>query len=186
MTAKSKPSQRGRILIVEDDRDMAALLKSSLCYEGFRCDTAHSIEETKTKLEQYSYDAVLLDLFLGEESGLEFLPYITNRSPFSKVIVIWTRCFTDPRIAAFEFRGNIEEIVGLFEFWGQKCHQPLFLIALAAVLRLKSLLLTRMVLFVGFVDCRVTMAVSNCMRLCRIFGLCCFLQRRHDTTLPQH
>lgn len=77
-----------RILVVDDDIDMTAVLKSSLEYDGFRVEVATSLDEMKTKIKQCSYDAILLDLFLGDENGAEALPFLVREAPFTVVIVM--------------------------------------------------------------------------------------------------
>src|SRR5690606_9391131 len=37
---------------------------------------------------QRTYDAVLLDLFLGEEDGLTVLPHLVQKHPYTKVIMM--------------------------------------------------------------------------------------------------
>jgi DNA-binding NtrC family response regulator len=78
----------GRILVVDDDLDMCEVLRSSLEYEGFRVETCQNLDQMKTKIKQYSFDAILLDLVLGEESGIEALPFVVREVPFSVVIVM--------------------------------------------------------------------------------------------------
>jgi DNA-binding NtrC family response regulator len=81
-------SHLGRVLIVDDDVDMAAVLRSSLEYDGCRADVCASLDEMKARVRQFSYDAVLLDLFIGDERGVEALPFLVRESPHAIVIVM--------------------------------------------------------------------------------------------------
>lgn len=63
------------ILIVEDDADVAALLKRMLAEAGFNCDIAYNIDEARQKLKQHyaQYKAITLDLLLAGDDGLNLL-----------------------------------------------------------------------------------------------------------------
>jgi len=68
--AMSKPLS---ILVVDDDRSIAKWLKSVLAAEGYRCQTAHSPEEAEALLHQERFDITLVDIYLRESSGLDFI-----------------------------------------------------------------------------------------------------------------
>jgi DNA-binding response OmpR family regulator len=59
------------ILVVEDDEQIAELMRDFLEAEGFRVRHAASGRETSEQLEQGRPDVVLLDVMLPDESGFE-------------------------------------------------------------------------------------------------------------------
>jgi DNA-binding response OmpR family regulator len=59
------------ILVVEDDEQIAELMRDFLEAEGFRVRHAASGRETSEQLEQSRPDLVLLDVMLPDESGFE-------------------------------------------------------------------------------------------------------------------
>jgi DNA-binding response OmpR family regulator len=59
------------ILVVEDDKEIAELLRDFLEAEGFRVRNAGSGRETNEQLEHGRPDLVLLDVMLPDESGFE-------------------------------------------------------------------------------------------------------------------
>jgi DNA-binding response OmpR family regulator len=59
------------ILVVEDDEQIAELMRDFLEAEGFRVRLAASGGETSAQLEQGHPDLVLLDVMLPDESGFE-------------------------------------------------------------------------------------------------------------------
>ncbi len=59
------------ILVVEDDEQIAELMRDFLEAEGFRVRHAASGRETTEQLEQSRPDLVLLDVMLPDESGFE-------------------------------------------------------------------------------------------------------------------
>lgn len=61
-----------RILVVDDDRDIAGLIVIYLRNEGFDADTAHDGEAALEKLEREdNYDLVILDIMMPKLDGLE-------------------------------------------------------------------------------------------------------------------
>ncbi len=78
----------GRILIVDDDEHICGLLAASFEQAGFRVEVCHHLDGMKGLNERYSFEVVLLDLYLGDESGFDGLSYLAKEAPFSKVIVL--------------------------------------------------------------------------------------------------
>lgn len=60
-----------RILIVDDEETLCEVLKLNLENEGYDVDTALSAEEA-LKLDLRSYSLILLDIMMGEISGVKF------------------------------------------------------------------------------------------------------------------
>lgn len=77
-----------RVLIVDDDPAIAALYEKVFFDFGYRVQKAESVLETKKLLKSYSFDAILLDLVLGKESGLGALPMIFEDAPYTKVFIL--------------------------------------------------------------------------------------------------
>jgi len=61
------------ILIVEDDPDIAELIKRMLTDAGCQCDIAYDTLQARDLLATNTYDAMTLDLILPGQNGLEFL-----------------------------------------------------------------------------------------------------------------
>ena len=62
-----------RVLVVEDDREMRALVQSSLTVEGFTVQTAVSVSEARALLHHAPPDVILLDLGLPDGDGIELV-----------------------------------------------------------------------------------------------------------------
>jgi DNA-binding response OmpR family regulator len=60
------------ILLVEDDRDLAAFMREVLATEGFDVTVAGDGRTGLAALERRSYALVVLDLMLPEMDGIEF------------------------------------------------------------------------------------------------------------------
>ncbi len=66
-------SSRPRILICEDDPDVARLISIMLGKAGFDADLAHSAEQALACLARTDYDAMTVDLKLPGQNGLAFI-----------------------------------------------------------------------------------------------------------------
>jgi diguanylate cyclase (GGDEF)-like protein/PAS domain S-box-containing protein len=69
---KDKPAMR-HVLYIEDDFMTALLVQEWLSHDNYRVDWAHSATEGKQFLQHSEYDIVLVDYFLPETTGLEFI-----------------------------------------------------------------------------------------------------------------
>lgn len=67
-----------KILIIEDERPINNLIRSTLTADGYSCDCAFDGKEGADLIEQRQYDLVLLDLMLPEISGYDLLEYIRS------------------------------------------------------------------------------------------------------------
>ena len=62
-----------RILICEDDKDIAKLLSIMLAQAGFRTDVAYTAQQAKQKLAERTYAAMTLDLALPDQDGISLI-----------------------------------------------------------------------------------------------------------------
>lgn len=80
---------RQRVLIVDDDKDIAKLFQVVLSMMGFECEVVYSARECLAKLALNAPDIVLLDLRLGLElSGQDILLQIRANPRFKNTRVI--------------------------------------------------------------------------------------------------
>jgi two-component system nitrogen regulation response regulator NtrX len=77
-----------RILVVEDQEDLAALYESALRKEGFEVSKAYTGEEGVALFEDDGADAVVLDLTLPEMHGLQALQQIRTLNANVPVVVV--------------------------------------------------------------------------------------------------
>lgn len=62
-----------KILVVEDNRDLSAMITDWLTFEHYQVELAYTGTEAADKLIHYAYDAVVLDWDLPHKSGLEIM-----------------------------------------------------------------------------------------------------------------
>src|SRR6516162_1454629 len=77
-----------RILIVDDEPGIRQSLKGVFEDEGFSTETVSTGEDCLRKLDEDSYDLVLLDIWLPGIDGLETLRTLREKSPLTHVIMI--------------------------------------------------------------------------------------------------
>lgn len=76
-----------RILVVEDDRDIRALMQASLSVEGFEVQTAVSLSEAQALVQHARPDVVLLDLGLPDGDGLALVQHIRQQQALPIIVV---------------------------------------------------------------------------------------------------
>jgi two-component system, NtrC family, response regulator GlrR len=81
----------GQILVVDDDTIYSQLLQIALEESDFRVTLASNLAEFRSSISQRAFDFVLLDLFLGDESGFEAIPELFRKNPYTKIIVMSAR-----------------------------------------------------------------------------------------------
>ena len=99
-----------RILLIEDDAVLQAVMLRSLSDAGHRVDAASHLEEGAHFWKVQGYDAVLLDLNLpinglphaAQGSGLQLLREARARGDRTPVLVLTARNRTDERIAGLD------------------------------------------------------------------------------------
>jgi DNA-binding NtrC family response regulator len=76
-----------RILVVDDEGSIRTLYSQELSEEGYEVETAGTAMEAVEKLESGSYDLVVLDIKLKNESGLDLLQKIVKERHEMPVIL---------------------------------------------------------------------------------------------------
>lgn len=77
-----------KILVVDDDIDICALLSRFLSKNNFEVATAHSGKKALEILKLNTFDVVLSDFRLGDMDGFEVLAKTRELNPEARVIII--------------------------------------------------------------------------------------------------
>lgn len=80
--------QQKKALIVDDETDTCFLLKGILQQQGFQTSFVHCLQDAKSALVLSVPNVIFLDNHLKDGHGIEFIPYITDRFPEPKIIII--------------------------------------------------------------------------------------------------
>jgi two-component system OmpR family response regulator len=87
-----------RLLVVEDERDLAQTLRRALEEEEFAVDVAADGEDALFKIREMPYDAVILDLMLPGLDGWTLLQTIRAAGIRTPVLVLTARDMIDDRV----------------------------------------------------------------------------------------
>jgi DNA-binding response OmpR family regulator len=91
-----------KILVIEDERRLAKLLKKGLEENDFTVDVAFDGEEGLFRAETSPYDAVLLDLMLPNVDGLAILESLRLKKINLPVLVVTARGDVEDRIKGLD------------------------------------------------------------------------------------
>ena len=91
-----------KILLVEDDQDIATLLRLNLQDEGYQIVHEADGNQALIQLEKQSWDAVILDLMLPGVDGLEICRRIRQMTRYLPVIIISARTSETHRVLGLE------------------------------------------------------------------------------------
>ena len=91
-----------RILVIEDDEEMRALLKDFFLEEGFETDSVSNGSEAFRKLVKESFVLVITDIRMPGLTGLDILPGIRKLQPEVPIIAITAFGSEDIRQRALE------------------------------------------------------------------------------------
>jgi PAS domain S-box-containing protein len=70
-----------RILVVDDDQDFADTLARLLDLEGYEVECTYSIAAAQAELERFPAEVALIDIRMGERSGLSLVSALRQRRP---------------------------------------------------------------------------------------------------------
>ncbi|MEA1875630.1 MAG: response regulator transcription factor [Bacteroidota bacterium] len=104
-----------RVLIVEDEKKVAAFIKNGLESEGYVTDIACDGRVGLEKAFDESYDIIILDLMIPEIDGLTLLQKIRKEKISTQVIILTARGQVEDRIEGLN-KGADDYLVKPFAF----------------------------------------------------------------------
>jgi two-component system, OmpR family, response regulator len=104
-----------RVLIVEDEPKMAALLQRGLTEAGFAADAVLDGEEALWRAGSVAYDAIVLDLMLPGMDGMTVCRTLRERGVWSPVLMLTARDAVDDRVDGLD-AGADDYLVKPFTF----------------------------------------------------------------------
>ena len=87
-----------RVLIIEDNRRLAALIAKGCETAGFAVDTCNDLEGARAALSTVRYDVAVLDLGLPDGDGLDLLASLRQQGSELPVIVLTARDALESRV----------------------------------------------------------------------------------------
>jgi DNA-binding response OmpR family regulator len=110
-----------RLLIVEDELDLATALATGLRREGYAVDTAGTAEQARERLDETPYDVVCLDLGLPDGDGRAICRELRSGdlgiadAPAPRVLMLTARDALDDRVGGLD-DGADDYVVKPFSF----------------------------------------------------------------------
>jgi len=95
-----------RVLVVDDEPNIAELLQMALRYEGFDVRTAGTGRKAVAAAREFAPDAMILDWMLPDYDGLEVLAKVRAFSPDVPVIFLTARDSVEDRVAGLTAGGD--------------------------------------------------------------------------------
>ena len=115
------PTQREkavqRVLLVDDDVSMRALLPRILLRKGFEVHAAADADAAEQLLEKEAFDAVVVDLQMPGRDGFALVSAVQRRWPSVRVIIVsaFDSDATRRRAATLQVHGFLAKPVGVEE-----------------------------------------------------------------------
>ena len=91
-----------RVLVIEDDRKVAAFIQTGLEQEGDAVDVLHAGTDAADQAGVVDYDEVVLDVMLPGRSGFQVLRDIRSRKAEIPVLILTAKDSLDERVAGLD------------------------------------------------------------------------------------
>jgi two-component system OmpR family response regulator len=95
-----------RVLVVDDETNIAELLSMALRYEGWEASTASTGNKAVSLAKETEPDAVVLDIMLPDFGGMEVLRRIRGHLPDVPVLFLTARDSVEDRVAGLTAGGD--------------------------------------------------------------------------------
>ncbi len=104
-----------RVLVVEDNPDLAGILRRGLAEEGYAVDVSLDGEDGLWRATTVDYDVVVLDIMLPGPDGLEILEAMRSAGRRAPVLFLTARDATEDRVRGLD-SGADDYLVKPFEW----------------------------------------------------------------------
>lgn len=91
-----------KILIIEDEFELAQDISSYLAGQDYLCELAMNYEEAIDKITDYTYDCILLDLMIPGGDGLQVLQALKMKNRMEGVIIISAKNALDDKVKGLQ------------------------------------------------------------------------------------
>ncbi len=91
-----------KLLIIEDETDLAEDIVEYLSKEKYVCEIAASFEQALNKITSYKYDCILLDLMLPGGSGIALLEELKRQNNQDGVIIISAKNSVEDKVKGLQ------------------------------------------------------------------------------------
>lgn len=116
-----------RLLVIEDEIELAALIRAALEQAGFAADHAATADAAASYLDAASYDAAILDLGLPDSDGFSLLRQLRRQNTSLPVLILTARDSPEDRVTGLDS--------GADDYLVKPFHMPELVARIRAVLR---------------------------------------------------
>lgn len=119
-----------KVLIVDDELQIAKSIKAYFKPNGFQCETATTLADALCKINNYDYDCILLDLMLPDGDGFEIIKELKRQNKTDGIIITSAKQSLDTRLAGFN--------LGADDYLTKPFHLSELLVRMQALIRRKN------------------------------------------------
>jgi DNA-binding response OmpR family regulator len=119
-----------KILIVEDEKELAQSMDNYLSGEQFSCEQSHNFSSAFEKITLYDYACIILDITLPDGSGMDIVKELQNQHKMDGVIIVSAKNSLDDKVAGLK--------TGADDYLTKPFHLPELAARVAAIIRRKS------------------------------------------------
>lgn len=102
-----------RILIVDDEPDILELLKDTFACSRFEVVTACNAEEFREQIQQRRFDAIILDIVLGDHDGtILYNRFVDEEGLDPRIPVIFLSALAGDKPSHLPQRGRVYLLIG--------------------------------------------------------------------------
>jgi DNA-binding response OmpR family regulator len=91
-----------RVLVVEDERRLAGIIKRGLQEEGYAVDNAYDGEEAMYMAQSIGYGAIVLDVMLPRKDGITVCRELRSKNINTPILMLTARDTVDDRIKGLD------------------------------------------------------------------------------------
>jgi two-component system response regulator RegA len=95
-----------KLLIIEDDINLATTLARRLTKHSFNCEVAHNQTEALLRARQQQPDCILLDMKLADENGLALIAPLRHLLPKAHIVLLTGFASIATAVEAIRLRAN--------------------------------------------------------------------------------
>jgi len=104
-----------RVLVVEDSRRLAGIIKRGLIEEGYTVDNAYDGEEAEYMAESTPFDLIVLDIMLPKKDGLAVCRDLRAKNVNTPILVLTAKDSVEDKVAGLD-TGADDYLVKPFAF----------------------------------------------------------------------
>jgi len=91
-----------KILIIEDETELAKSIAEYLAEENYLCEFASTFKDAMNKIEMFQYDCIILDIMLPDGNGLTILEELKKHNKQEGVIIVSAKNALDDKISGLQ------------------------------------------------------------------------------------